>query len=317
LNPYVFIVGCPRSGTTLLERIVNAHPELALVHESRWITRIYEERRGLTPDGLVMPKLAERLCEPRSTTPFAISASEMADLVRSQQGAPFAQLVTALFDRYAEHHSKPLAGDKSPGYVRYLPLLHQLWPRAKFIHIVRDGRDVYLSVLDWGKGATRFAGFADDPAVTAARWWEWYVRLGREGAAALGPDRYHELRYESLVADPAEVAAEICEFLAIPYDPRMLKFHEGRVRDDPRLDAKKAWRPVTPGLRSWRNQMDPAAISRFEAVAGNLLFELGYPLSHAPRARIDARVAARAHAFDREVRARRRPTPQAWTGVAE
>lgn len=314
MNPYVFIVGCPRSGTTLLERIVNAHPDLAIVHESRWIARLYEERRGLTASGLVTPKLAERLCQPRSFVPFDLDGEEMARMVAQHDGAPFRGLVTELFDIYAERHGKPLAGDKSPGYVRYLPLLQELWPAAKFVHIVRDGRDVFLSVADWGKGAARFASYATDPAVTVARWWEWYVRLGREAAESLGPARYYELKYESLVAEPELEVARLCDFLSVPFEAQMLRFHEGRTRDNPRLDAKKAWRPVTTGLRSWRQQMDRADAGRFEAVAGQLLAELGYPLSQ--RAIDVESVARTVRAFDAEVRAARRPVPASWTEAA-
>ena len=62
-NPYVFIVGCPRSGTTLLERMVNAHPEIAIIHESHWITRFFKKRIGVTQDGVVTPEMVSALCE--------------------------------------------------------------------------------------------------------------------------------------------------------------------------------------------------------------------------------------------------------------
>src|SRR5260370_3154585 len=60
-NPYVFIVGCPRSGTTLLQRIVNAHSQIAIMPESHWIPRLFDKRKGLTPEGLVTPELIPHL----------------------------------------------------------------------------------------------------------------------------------------------------------------------------------------------------------------------------------------------------------------
>jgi hypothetical protein len=65
VNPYVFIVGSTRSGTTLLQRIVDAHPQIAVVHETHWITRYFEKRTGLTPEGLVTPELIPKLLEYR------------------------------------------------------------------------------------------------------------------------------------------------------------------------------------------------------------------------------------------------------------
>jgi hypothetical protein len=108
-------------------------------------------------------------------------------------------------------------------------------------------------------------------------WWKWNVRLAQEAGQALGTGLYYELRYEALVTRPAEECARLCAYLGVPYEESMLCFHDGRTQDKPKLDAKRAWRPITPGLRDWRTQMAPAEVERFEAAAGDLLTELGYP----------------------------------------
>jgi hypothetical protein len=316
VNPYAFFVGCPRSGTTLLGRIGNAHPLLAIVHETRWIPRCFESREGLTEDGLVTPRLAGRLCDERVLGPLAIDADEMERLVHAHDGAPFATFVTSLFDRYGERERKRLVGDKSPGYVRYLPMLHALWPEARFVHIIRDGRDVCLSVLDWRKAATRFSTFERDPFTTTGVWWEWYVELGREAGRRLGPRIYHELRYESLVAEPEREVAELCAFLGIPSDDAMLRFHVGKTRVKPGRSAKSSWLPVTQGLRDWRTQLDADAVLRFEAAAGHVLEELGYPRSGSITSSEIERAARLRERFAQEARARGRPLPHAWTNGA-
>jgi hypothetical protein len=316
MNPYVFFVGCPRSGTTLLRRIADAHQQLAIIQETRWIARTFEGRRGLTPEGLVTPELLERLREPRRLRRFELAEDELERLWGGSDNLPFATFVTALFDHYGERRGKPLVGDKSPGYVRDLSLLHDLWPHVKFVHIIRDGRDVCLSVLDWRKVVTRFSTFDENPITTTGVWWEWNVALGRERGSQLGPDLYYELRYESLVAEPERECGRLCEFLRIPYDAAMLRFHEGRMQDDPELDAKRAWRPVTPGLRSWRTQMPHEDVVRFEAAAGPLLEELGYARAAPSPPREQMERAARIRdAFAEEVRARGRSVPAAWETV--
>jgi hypothetical protein len=317
MNPYVFLVGCPRSGTTLLGRIGNAHPELAVVHETRWIPRCFEHREGLTANGVVTPSLAEWLRDARTLRPLGMDESEMERLIGDRDGVPFSTFVTALFDLYGQKQGKRLVADKSPGYVRYLPTLHGLWPQARFVHIIRDGRDVCLSVLDWRKGATRFPTFDEDPVTTTGVWWEWYVRLGREGGSRLEPSLYHELHYESLVAEPERESARLCEFLEIPYDDSMLRFHEGRTRSKPGLSTKAAWLPVSGGLRDWRTQMDPADVLRFEAAAGDLLDQVGYPRTAAsvPRRALD-RAARIREIFAEQLHARRRPLPRAWSNGA-
>jgi hypothetical protein len=159
--------------------------------------------------------------------------------------------------------------------------LHTLWPAAKFVHLIRDGRDVCLSLIEWkrkaAKLAKRYPTWADQPVATAAMFWERHTRAGRESGGKLGQALYHEVRYEALVAQPEQECATLCAFLGVPYEPRMLRFYEGRTRAESGLDAKNAWQPITPGLRNWQTQMPAADVERFEATVGDLLDELGYP----------------------------------------
>jgi hypothetical protein len=316
MNPYTFFVGCPRSGTTLLQRLGDAHPELSVIHETRWLARFFDKRLGLTPDGRVTPEVLARLERHARFKALKMERDELEPALTDGDGAPasYPRFVSAVFDLYGQKRGKRLVGDKTPGYVRQLSTLTRLWPEAKIVHIIRDGRDVGLSVRDWHKGAALFPTWDEDPIVTSALWWEWHVRLGREQAAALGPGRYHELRYEALVAAPERECERLCAFLGIAYDASMMRFHEGRVRDDPQLDAKKAWRPVTAGLRSWRSQLPVADAQRFDAVCGPLLDELGYErAATAPRDGPAVGHAARLRdSFAAEARSRGWPVPSGW-----
>jgi hypothetical protein len=295
MNPYVFIVGAPRSGTTLLRRVVDAHPQLAITRETHWIARLLEGEDAISPREPVGPELLRRLATTERFVRMGVDVGALEHLLARGTPVSYAELVARVFDLYAEAQGKPHAGDKVPGYVRRIPLLHELFPQARFVHLVRDGRDVCLSVLAWErkKAVARLPTWEQDPVATTALWWERLVRRGREDGAALGPGRYHELRYETLVDAPADACRALCDFLALPYDPRMLAFHEGRTRSEPGLDAKKAWRPITAGLRSWRTEMPAEDVERFEAAAGALLTELGYPrAAEAPGADAVRRAAA-------------------------
>jgi hypothetical protein len=97
----------------------------------------------------------------------------------------------------------------------------------------------------------------------------------------------------------------------------MLRFHEGRTRDDPRLDAKKAWLPITRGLRSWKTQMPGADVVRFEAAAGALLTDLGYQrLAPTPLDDDAAHATQVRRSFDRDLRGGGLRVPEAWEAVA-
>lgn len=284
-NPFVFIVGCPRSGTTLLQRIVNAHPLIAIIPEIGWIIKRSETRAFVTLEGLVRPAFIQDLMQKGALgryTSLPVSKQELEELLLATRHHPvvYSELITSFFDRYGIADGKPLVGNKTVDHVRNISPLHRLWPQAKFVHLIRDGRDVCLSVTNWRRAArlaNEFSAWSEDPISTAALWWEWQVRLGREAGSLLDNALYHEMHYEDLVADPTGTCQSLCEFLGIPFDEAMLRFHQGREKQDVGLDAKHAWMPPTPGLRDWRTQMPEPDLIRFEAVAGELLDELGYP----------------------------------------
>jgi hypothetical protein len=316
VNPFVFLVGCPRSGTTLLHRLVDAHPEVALVHETLWIPKFYERRLGLTPEGNVTSALPSRLVEHRRFGQLGFGADELNGLLEANADTPYADFVTALFDRYGERRGKRLVGDKSPGYVRSIPTLHRLWPRARFVHLIRDGRDVCLSAVNWKKADRVFRDhgtWPHEPVATAALWWERSVRLGREAGAALPEELYVEVRYEDVVADVEGECRRICSFLGLDFDDAMLRFHEGRTRATPGLSSKRKWLPPTVGLRDWRTEMAEEDVMRFEAAAGELLDELGYERGVSRRdSGLVAHTGSIRRRFIEDVSTRGRRLPEGW-----
>jgi Sulfotransferase family len=317
VNPYVFIVGCARSGTTLLRRMLDAHPDIAITRETHWIAKWFERQQGVTPDGYVTDDLLPTLVNYEKFARMGIDEAELRALIRSESPLTYARFVSFVFDLYGRDQGKNLVGDKTPSYVLRIPMLHALWPTARFVHLIRDGRDVALSMLAWERTRllSRFSTWKEHPLVTAALVWASRVRLGIEAGRELGPKLYHEVRYESLVARPAEESARLCDFLGVPCEDAMLRFHEGRERHDSGLSAKKAWRPITAGLRDWRSEMASEGIGRFEAAAGDVLGELGYERA-AASAEPEHHAAASLvqDAFKREIKAAGGSVPKAWSG---
>ena len=279
-DPYLFIVGCARSGTTLLRRIVDAHPQIAITPEMHWISHYLNYFKN--QNRLVTPELVSELTEHKRFAQFEIPREEFEGLLGSGAPVPYLTFLNRVFGLYGKIKNKPLVGNKTSGYVRRISTLHALWPEAKFVHIIRDGRDVCLSILNWNKAdrtAGRFATWEEDPVSTTALWWERKVRTAREAGARLGSSLYYEVRYESLISRPEQECQRLCEFLDVLYDDAMIRFAEGKTRTDlpnARKTPKKAWLPITSGMRNWRTEMPATDIQRFEAAAGNLLEELGY-----------------------------------------
>jgi hypothetical protein len=290
MNPFVFIVGCPRSGTTLLQRLLDSHPLLAITPETHWIPRWYENRgaKEITPEGLVTRKLVRKLLAFPKFRELGINQAEVEPLIEPRGTVPYSRFISALFDLYGQKRGKLLVGDKTPGYARNLATLHALWPAAKLVHLIRDGRDVCLSLLSWqrarnwkaGQGLARFRAWAESPVCAAALWWDWHVRLARDASLSIGPGVYTEVRYEALVADPQTECRKLCAFLRIPYDGEMNRLCESRAKEGNAGDEKHTWRPITPGLRDWQSHMPAKDVELFEAAASDLLDELGYLLAN-------------------------------------
>lgn len=310
-NPYLFALGCPRSGTTLLRRILDAHEAMAVPRaETHWIPKLAKAPYRAA-DGTVTEALRDALEGNERFRKLGLPEDFLATTISGPGGMAYAAFVRAVFDAYAAAQGKALAGDKTPGYARCIPVLHELFPEARFIHLVRDGRDVALSLRSWKrlpKTVARLDSFAEDEWMTLALFWEWMTRLAREAGERLPPGQYLEVAYERLLLDLPGETRRICAFLELDWDPAMLTFYEGKQRGGAGLSAKKAWMPPTQGLRDWRTQMAPEALERFEAVAAPLLESLGYERAHTA---VAPELTSRAH----RMRAAfpRRPRPEAWS----
>jgi hypothetical protein len=299
LPPFPFIVGSGRSGTTLLRAMLDSHPALAVPDEVSFIVRLsrphYARRYGWPRRFEVGPCL-DLLLANGSLQRWRLGADEIRSALLGPPGPPagsFAEAVRRLYRRWAERQGKTRYADKTPMHVLHLRRLGRMFPEARFVHLVRDGRDVALSYLEaaWGPSTV------EDAAVE----WRHRVAAGRRAGRSLGADRYLEVHYEDLVAGPRPVVERVCEFIDLSWDDRLLRHQEraelviGATRFP---EAHQRLRlPPTPGLRNWRTEMDDADVARFEAIAGPQLEAFGYELvsgrvGAVERLRADRRVAA-------------------------
>ncbi|HEX2729849.1 MAG TPA: sulfotransferase, partial [Rubrobacteraceae bacterium] len=201
-NPCLFVVGCPRSGTTLLQRMLSNHPLLAVANDSHFIPRVIKNlAAGTDPD--LTPELVERVQAYKRF--YRLELPDTAVEEAARRSRTYGEFVSALYSEYGRLRGKPLAGEKTPDYVRCLPRLHALFPWVRTIHIIRDGRDVALSTVEWAKetkGPGRFELWREEPVAVCALWWRHQVETGRRDSASLSPDSYREVKYEDLVDRP-------------------------------------------------------------------------------------------------------------------
>lgn len=281
--PAPFVVGVGRSGTTLLRLMLDAHPQLAIPPETHFIPALIERGRRATSEELV-----DEVLQARGWGDFGLDAEALRRQAAALDRPAPAEVARAFYALYAESRDKQRWGDKTPIYVKHMRAIGGELEEARFVHLIRDGRDVALSRRRRGMGAGK------PMADTAERWKRRILEARRQARRLRG--RYLELRYEDLVAEPQPWLTRICELIELDFHPAMLSHHEragerlaelgdlsteagGRRRDAGERQAAHALasKPATTARTgAWREQMPEAERLEFERVAGDLLAELGY-----------------------------------------
>jgi sulfotransferase family protein len=296
--PPLFVLGVRRSGTTLLRVMLDRHSELAVPDESYFIPQLADRVRG----PIDRDAFTQELRRLETLRDWGITAEEVSE--RLSSGMSPGKAISAIYETYAAKRGKSRWGDKTPMYMQYLGVLERLFPDARFVHLIRDGRDAATSFLRMPAGiVTKTWAHPMTPTAFACQW-RYEVSAARALGRRVGPGRYLETRYESLVADPAGEMRRICEFAALSYEEGLTEY-AGTVDVSAKPHQQSLTRPPTPGIRDWRDDMAPTDVAAFEAVAGDLLAALGYPLvspeaAEPPslRARLDrAAYAARSTAW--------------------
>lgn len=283
-NPFVFVVGKGRSGTTLVRAMLAAHPEMAIPPETHFIVPLSEDEAVVPGSRQVdLDALVDRLENHHGFPGMGLDAAELRTELTRRASRNYAEAIRDLFEIYALSQGKSRYGDKTPGHVLHIPALARLFEEARFIHIIRDGRNVMLSNFETDFGP---AGIAEGALV-----WRRLVSEGRRTGRALGPERYCEVRYEDLLDDPETSIRRLCTFASLEYHDDMLGYFErgsaivGSAEHHRNLDL-----PPTKGMRDWRSEMPAHQLAVFERLAGDQLEAFGYERSSArlgPRARAE------------------------------
>jgi hypothetical protein len=271
------IVGSVRSGTTLLSLMLNAHPDLAMGFESYFVAEMGALRsRWERPEGFDLDRFVDDLLDDPAAAHFRRRFGLAPELLRERLNgvAPigYSDAARGVYDLYASSQGCTRYGEKTAGYVLGLPSIAATLPEARFLHLVRDGRDAARSHADARWGPSDY--------VDAGRYWAQRVRAIRSFGDAVGAGRYLELRYEELAADPQVVLKELCAFVDLDYAPQMLRYVDNGTRVLRGIRGSQVHRsanlPPTTGLRDWRRDASPQELELFEAAVGPVLTEFGY-----------------------------------------
>jgi hypothetical protein len=238
----------------MLRRLLNRHSQVCVPEETKFIPEVYEPFMRFVQQGRYQAAVDLINRQPIVRRWDVHPSAE--EIASCEGNNAYARAIDVVMTKKANKHDKRYWGEKTPSYIRELPLLNRIFPRARFIHLHRDGRDVALSVtpLKWGP----------NNVYASARWWRQAIRAWEDARPLLG-NRALETSYETFVHAPARELRAICEFLDLPHEAQMLQGME--IRKD--------------RCKRWRNKFHMSVRERelFEYAAGDTLEQLGYERS--------------------------------------
>lgn len=284
-----FVVGTGRCGTTLVRDILRLHPGVYVpASESHWIPYQHETCGTRRQPVTVHAGIVERFSFPNGVLKADAMAADIgvsrADLFKATRGAlgrdvaNVAEFNDALYGVLASATGRSVVGDKTPCYCLYMPLLQRLWPEAKFIHIIRDGRDVALSM-------SRHSGFQRMVSLQSVSWgplaldrgyaledtlgrepslqdymelWDARLRPALADKQRLMPGSYLELRYENLIRNPRAETSRLAQFLEVSRPDEWLAQVGGMIDscNTNKVGDPEVWKALTAVSRETLVELD-------------------------------------------------------------
>jgi Sulfotransferase family len=257
---HVFVGGAGRSGTTLMRVLLDSHRRICSGPELKVLPQIAELYQLVSKLGPVM--------DGYGNTPAEVQAH-------------FRHFVESLSANFRRASGKPRWAEKTPHNAVVIATLGLLFPDARFIHVIRDGRDVACSLvtMNWIESRTGAKVDYIQNIAKAARYWHDTVRRARQQSAQpLVAGRVIEVRYEALVADTEGTMRKVLDFLAEPWDPAILQAHKKSRAGEPRESSTdQVTEPIyDTSVGRWKRDMSLPDKFTFKSEAGSLLKELGY-----------------------------------------
>ena len=279
--PMFFIIGRPRSGTTLLRVLFEAHPNVTIPPESPFIINLYKKYSKVTFwDDQTIKEFSEDVVRQRYFDKWLIDKELLYNNLLEEKGEntfqEMARKVCLSYHSVFEKKEILLVGDKNPANSLFAPRIHKLFPDSKIIHITRDYRDNYLSLIN--------VNF-EVPIVPLVvfRWkfaWKRMQKLKKQH-----PELIYSLKYEDLASDPENSFRKVCDFLGLEFDPSVFNFYEKKAEmeeaysgsKDLSIVHKSLLNPIsTDRMDLWKKQLTARQIRVADLVAGKTAEKAGY-----------------------------------------
>ncbi len=281
--PFFFILGRPRSGTTLLRSLLDAHPNVIIPLEHSNMIHLfmkYHSKRAKITDRISTQFIKDFLQAKIIREQWKLNPDDLIKNMQTLNGRKFSftAMIKMLYSGYRSVHPKEkilIMGDKSPVNSLYAPEIARAFPDAKFIHVIRDYRANLASML-------KRDIFSPSATIILMQWTKSARQISRLNT--LFPNRFLVIRYEDFVNDPAACFRKICAFLEIPHIAEVLETEKRKktVRSSYSSDFITTWQPdlagniSTDNIDKWKNELPEKLKRKADFIAGRTGQSYGY-----------------------------------------
>jgi len=273
----VFIFGKGRSGTTLLATILNTHSQIAIAPEAHYFDKFWRkyQRHNSFQNSSKCRKFVDYLFSSKEIKVLGFTAEERAKIVNrilSEQQPSHRIVLENILFCYAAKQGKPIWGQQTPGDIEVVARILKVFPQARIIQIIRDPRDVILSLrkVPWGKKGN---------IIEHLKQWKRCARLNKNNKL-LNQQNYIEIKYEALLIETEEVLRKICSFVGVSFEVQMLQHHK---KTNPVFSLSgEPWKTKALGqidsdnLANWKTQLTQEESQLVSSLAGDELISKGY-----------------------------------------
>ncbi len=272
----VFIVSAGRSGSTLLRSMLAAGEQIAIPAETQMIHTLpikFNATRKLGWDNQARLIIATFESHPN----FPLWGVDLSDayqrvLKLEPRERSLARVIDEVFLTYARQAfpTAKIWGDQSPIHALYMPDILNIFPGVKFLHLLRDGRDVV---------ASKVVKNGDESLYSAVHRWKTCVKRSRQIQNKVGPQQFFEVRYEDLVTAPEHILNQVCDYIGIDYDQRMLDYWKlpSTVEHKYKTYHQNLTKPVfSSSIGSWKERLSSQQLAFIMETIHQELEFLGY-----------------------------------------
>ena len=286
MHPPIFIIGNPRSGTTLLRLMLTNHKNIIIPPECGFAIWFYDKYKSAVFSDTVAESFVKDLSSARKIETWNLDFSKLLNYILIAKPVSYSDVVGVVYEFYGHTLGRSFLrwGDKNNYYLNHIDMIREMYPSARFIHIIRDGRDVACSyrALQRSNVLSKYAPRLPYEAKDIAVEWSTNIQKIRNSFDKMHWNNVHEIRYEDLASQPTNELKKVCHFLEEPYDTDMeLYFIKNRLEHQEPVEflqwkAKTIEQPTTSEIGKYKTILSKEEIKEFEDIASPMLRRYRY-----------------------------------------